>query len=243
MSLYPDSAPTRFFVRLKGQQIALANGVTVIGRDPEAAITIVDDLVSRRHASVEVNGDRATIEDLESRNGTWLNGVPISGPHSLRDGDRITIGSWEFTIGMVGRESAGKVEAPVGALRICLHCRTAHPATLESCPSCGAASTAPDPNQQRYERTSPARWSLGMLIEMLGKSMLIERPRDTENLMRKAAIVVNQQLHDARALDPEELRALKEAAAWLAKAQGSNAWPDWIATIEQRAPIKSPAGA
>ncbi|NCY03029.1 MAG: FHA domain-containing protein [Planctomycetia bacterium] len=47
--------------------------------------------VSRQHAAITVEGGHASIEDLRSRNGTVLNGRPLSAPHRLAHGDHIQI--------------------------------------------------------------------------------------------------------------------------------------------------------
>ena len=68
-------------------------GQAVIGRSSEKADLILDDLeASRRHASLTPEGETLTIEDLGSTNGTFVNGVAISGQRILVDGDRLRIG-------------------------------------------------------------------------------------------------------------------------------------------------------
>ena len=49
--------------------------------------------VSRRHARILVKGDQAILEDLGSRNGTWIGGKRISGPVQLSDLDEVKLGS------------------------------------------------------------------------------------------------------------------------------------------------------
>jgi adenylate cyclase len=49
--------------------------------------------VSRRHARILVSAGRATLEDLGSKNGTWLRGKRVTSPSELADGDVITVGS------------------------------------------------------------------------------------------------------------------------------------------------------
>ena len=67
-------------------------GPVVIGRSPGADIVIGDDFVSGRHAQLSPSGGGAVLEDLESTNGTVLNGRTITSPQSLRSGDAIDIG-------------------------------------------------------------------------------------------------------------------------------------------------------
>ncbi len=65
----------------------------LIGRDPDADIRIEDEMVSRRHARIEVQGDRMVLRDLGSRNGTRRNGQFVQGEAiELVQGDRVHIG-------------------------------------------------------------------------------------------------------------------------------------------------------
>jgi DNA-binding winged helix-turn-helix (wHTH) protein len=72
--------------------IALGRGENLIGRDRAAAVWINEESVSRRHARVLVREDGAFLEDLGSKNGTFLNGSAISKPTCLEDGDEFTLG-------------------------------------------------------------------------------------------------------------------------------------------------------
>jgi DNA-binding winged helix-turn-helix (wHTH) protein len=80
------------WVVLNTRRIPLGEGEHLIGRDPAAAVRIDDSSVSRRHAHIVVRSDVAVIEDLDSKNGTCVNDVRITGRLKLRDGDRIQIG-------------------------------------------------------------------------------------------------------------------------------------------------------
>jgi Inner membrane component of T3SS, cytoplasmic domain/Domain of unknown function (DUF4389) len=69
------------------------SGAVVLGRDPSAGIVVEDPEASRRHASMSVEGGTATVEDLGSTNGTFVNGERLSGPKTLSDGDKLRIGT------------------------------------------------------------------------------------------------------------------------------------------------------
>jgi DNA-binding winged helix-turn-helix (wHTH) protein len=91
----PPLEPSRGIVcRLlwEGREVLLAEGENVLGRVPGAAIWIDDSSVSRRHARIVVEGDRATLEDLGSKNGTKLRGRRIRAAAKLADCDVIEIG-------------------------------------------------------------------------------------------------------------------------------------------------------
>lgn len=70
----------------------LPDGPTFLGRADNNDIVLSGDQVSRRHARIEVNKDRLTVEDLNSRNGSLLNGERITDARSVKPGDVIQVG-------------------------------------------------------------------------------------------------------------------------------------------------------
>lgn len=74
------------------REIALRPGENVLGRDDDAVAWLDSPTVSRRHARILVSDGMATLEDLGSRNGTYLRGERIHALASLVDGDEIRIG-------------------------------------------------------------------------------------------------------------------------------------------------------
>lgn len=64
---------------------------TTVGRDPEADVCIDDEAVSWHHLEIEARGGVLIATDLDSRNGTALNGEPLDRPRRLRDGDVLTV--------------------------------------------------------------------------------------------------------------------------------------------------------
>jgi hypothetical protein len=77
---------------------------TVIGRADDADLTLPDAGVSRTHARVSAAASGASIEDLGSSNGTFVNGERITGARQLQDGDEIQLG------GAILRVSAGTAQ-------------------------------------------------------------------------------------------------------------------------------------
>jgi two-component system cell cycle response regulator len=75
-----------------GETHRLRHGEQVIGRGTSSAIPIGEDSASRAHAKVTVRDGVVTIEDLASRNGTYVNGEKLTGTRRLEDGDKIQIG-------------------------------------------------------------------------------------------------------------------------------------------------------
>ena len=88
------------------REVALGAGENVLGRDASAAVFIDDATVSRHHARIVVDRSGARLEDLGSKNGTWVGGWRIGGPHPLVDRDEIRIGSVPMTFRCFGEEPA-----------------------------------------------------------------------------------------------------------------------------------------
>jgi DNA-binding winged helix-turn-helix (wHTH) protein len=93
-----------------GREIALREGETIIGRDHLAGIRIPSESISRRHARIVVVQSAATLEDLGSKNGTYLRGEKIGEPKALEDGDSIRFGSVAFTLRVVSGEGSTATE-------------------------------------------------------------------------------------------------------------------------------------
>ena len=82
---------------LKGTTFALAQDEISIGRDLSNTVSLNDPSVSRRHCLINKNGstDGFHITDLESYNGTFVNGLPVA-EQSLTHGDQIALGDIRF---------------------------------------------------------------------------------------------------------------------------------------------------
>ena len=75
------------------RRFPLSAGENVVGRDADVDISLDASTVSRRHARLVVTGRATTLEDFNSKNGTFHNGERVRGPVPLADGDTIGIGS------------------------------------------------------------------------------------------------------------------------------------------------------
>lgn len=92
VSDFEAKGKTRFALASEQTRVLLLEGENLVGRDPKAEARIDSNLVSRRHSMILVTGDSATIEDLDSKNGTYLNGKSVEEVEALFHGDRITLG-------------------------------------------------------------------------------------------------------------------------------------------------------
>jgi transcriptional regulator with GAF, ATPase, and Fis domain len=81
--------------KLEDTVISMTEGPVIIGRQAGATLKIANASVSRRHAVIEKDGDRFIIADLGSRNGTFVNDVPVK-RRELQHGDRVRIGESQF---------------------------------------------------------------------------------------------------------------------------------------------------
>jgi DNA-binding winged helix-turn-helix (wHTH) protein len=81
----------------KTQHVALHDGENCVGRDPSVHVWLDAKSVSRRHACIVVDCARAMIRDLDSKNGTWVQGQRLTSERPLSDGDQIRFGSIKMT--------------------------------------------------------------------------------------------------------------------------------------------------
>ncbi|HEY6930894.1 MAG TPA: FHA domain-containing protein [Thermoanaerobaculia bacterium] len=90
----PASAPGRRYCMLDGKrEIELVPGENIVGRDVDAAVRLDDPTVSRHHARILVESTGVTVEDLESKNGSFLEGERLRSARSLKSGNTVKFGS------------------------------------------------------------------------------------------------------------------------------------------------------
>ncbi len=83
---------SHFWLTGAGLEFELLQGENVIGRSPDAYIRIESPRVSRLHARITVDGDTALIEDMGSKNGTFVGNTRVDGPIPLVHGDQLRLG-------------------------------------------------------------------------------------------------------------------------------------------------------
>lgn len=99
----PERSEHRLFLVVDNRHTALLDGTNVIGRAPDAAVQVDAVGVSRHHARIVVANGEATLEDLGSKNGTYLQQKRITSAR-LSDGDEIRVGTVTLTF---------RIEAPL----------------------------------------------------------------------------------------------------------------------------------
>jgi len=139
----------------QGQAAQVAGERFLIGRGSDCQLTLADGEASRRHAMLRPQSDGSVVlEDLGSTNGTYVNGQRITGPVTLRGGERVRIGDTELNF-LDGAGPAATQAAPQQPAA------TAAPAAAAAVP--GAATAPPTPS--RIERI--------MLRRSVNRAMLI----------------------------------------------------------------------
>jgi len=114
-----DDAPRRrsarrglhFRLTWEGGDVSLTEGENVLGRVEDAAAWIESASVSRRHARILISEGKARLEDLGSKNGTFLNGRKITSAVALADADEIRLGLMPLTFRVVGGASTKTAKA------------------------------------------------------------------------------------------------------------------------------------
>src|SRR5215831_12377901 len=103
--LEPKAADSRLhrylpnYVLTRGKrEFVLEKGENLLGRDPDARVYIDHPSVSRRHARISVDSTSAVLEDLKSRNGTFLDGRRIETPTEIHHGAIIGLGPITLTV-------------------------------------------------------------------------------------------------------------------------------------------------
>jgi pSer/pThr/pTyr-binding forkhead associated (FHA) protein len=82
----------------KTQTLLQSQGIWTIGRDRQLSIPIADRRLSRRHAVIQyIKNEGFYLVDLDSTNGSFINGEPVHGRMPLKDGDRVRLSNLAFS--------------------------------------------------------------------------------------------------------------------------------------------------
>ena len=90
---------TKLGLKETQEKKAVVRGSLVIGRTSQKAGLVIDEAkISAAHCKLVYDGEKLTVEDLDSTNGTWVNGIPAEGARTLADQDILTMGGSEWRI-------------------------------------------------------------------------------------------------------------------------------------------------
>jgi len=218
----------RFRLRFLLQEIDLPQGDTVIGRSATCQVTIEDPLVSREHARIRISGERATIEDLGSRNGVQVGGASLQSVHVLRDGERVRIGTQEmvFCAGAPSNLSARST----GFICHCSECGHPYPLELVECPSCGSS----DRNEEDTLAGAPSSsrdWGLDLAVDALRRAESLGREDDIERILSHARLGIEQRIANGLSVERPMLDAVADAAASFAASRRDATWGKWLLSV------------
>ena len=162
-----DTTNSSVVLRVRGRDVLLPEGRTVIGRSDACRVVLDDPDVSRRHAGVDVRGNQISIVDLDSANGVQVNGARISsGSHALQDGDVVSIG--KSTLRVAIRELPGGVAELA---------RETQPALLDG----GAGPEGPSSQRTRPTRVGGA---LDLIFRVGEQALNAGQVSDAERVLR-----------------------------------------------------------
>lgn len=222
----------RFRLRFLLQEFDLVGPEVVLGRSPDCHITIEDPLISRRHAKLLIGDERATVEDLGSRNGVRVNGRTIAELTELKDGDRIRLGTQELLFSVVKRRD--RPARPTGYMRVCHACSTPYPEGSPTCPHCGAPALEEEDTVSGMMVESRRNWTFQLLGEVIERALSTGRAAEADRLMRRAAKEVDDRIAAGERLDPDHISMIATFAVRLARLLAGSEWVAWALTLHRR---------
>ena len=105
-----SSGHHRCWLVLNDQTLPLTEGENIVGRDPRCNVWLDASGVSRRHARIVVTPEQVSIEDLDSSNGTFVQGRRLAAPRALADGEQIELGAATVIFRLWSDDGAAKTE-------------------------------------------------------------------------------------------------------------------------------------
>jgi hypothetical protein len=231
----------RYRLRFLLQEFDLPRGATILGRSSDCHVTIEDPLVSRHHARIVLEGERAVLYDLNSRNGVKVNGAPVREPAELKDGDRLRIGTQELVFCRIDQAPAAASAKTTGFLRHCARCRMPYPQEAGACPSCGSSEALDEETLSgQFGAAAQQIWSVQLFLEVLDRALTLERYEDVNRILRRATVQVEERMVRGDAIEPTQLQKLAVGAARASVALKDPTWGLWVAQIYRRVPMVVP---
>jgi hypothetical protein len=222
----------RYRLRFHLQEVDLLGDELVIGRGSMCQMTIDDPMLSRRHVRIDLRDSTPRIEDLGSRNGTQLNGLPLIGRAELADGDRIRIGTQELVF--LAQGAAKKDFRTTSGLTFCVACAVPYPSSSAQCPHCGSAPTQ-DESPTRGRNVAKAGWTFHLLSQVVDRAIVQGRLADAERMLSRGVAELEERLAEGVDVEPSRMLGLAEVAARLGCALRTARWLDIATGLYARA--------
>ncbi len=226
----------RYRLRFLLQEFDLHRGATILGRSSDCHVTIEDPLVSRYHARIVLEGECATVHDLNSRNGVKVNGQAAKVPVELKDGDRLRIGTQELVFCRIAAAPAASAKT-TGFLRHCAQCRMPYPQEAGACPSCGSTEALDEETLSgQFGAAAQQNWSAQLYIEVLDRALALKRFADVHRILRRATIQIEERILRGEDVEPTQLSKLAVGAARASLVLDDSTWAVWVAQVYRRVP-------
>lgn len=193
----------RIGLRLDGRTIELLVGVTLVGRSRTCHIPIDDPKVSRRHACFTHDERQLTLQNLSSTKPVLLNGAPVDAEeHALEVGDRVTIGSHEIEVCVVG-DYTPSLE-PTQRFSVGL-------------------SAVPAPASSESEAAT-----LRALADVADKYVRLGHARDAERILRPVLHGLLRHCGSGHSPQASDVSLAVELALGLAESRGAGEWISYV---------------
>lgn len=203
--------------------IAVPLGTFFIGRGADCQLALDDPMISRRHAALRVYAGSATIEDLGSRNGVFLNGIRIDKSEPLRDGDQIRIGSQDLSFYENDDAHPLSSERATRATRREMQVTEMRLLDPDDPVEMTSVATAP-----MGMGSVPPRAGSGLAIigGVADKALALGRAEEAERILQRALADVATRAERGE-VDPDLAEAAASYAIRLAAGTGKGSWVDY----------------
>ena len=101
-----------YWLIFRDREVPLREGETILGRGREATIRLGEKGISRQHARIVIRDGAASIEDLKSKNGTFLRGAKVEKPAPLVQGDEIRLGTLSMLVQFAPKTASTESDPP-----------------------------------------------------------------------------------------------------------------------------------
>lgn len=213
-----------FWLRYRGTRFPIRRGEYILGRSPYCSIVISNALASRQHCAVRLTSSGLVLVDLNSRNGTLVNGKRLEGERPLDAGDIIRIGS--DSIEVIQAESAAERR---GSSRRGERHDTLDRLEVESQHAPEREVGALEEDSSTYTHNSTIELVVELVRTSAGMPDRIERAM---TIQRSIDTLVEVRLQRCRAFEPMDSERLLEAARGLASWHADGRLDGWLRDIE-----------
>ncbi|HEX3596201.1 MAG TPA: FHA domain-containing protein [Polyangiaceae bacterium] len=196
---------TEYRLQYRGTLFPIRSGEVILGRSSYASIVVNNPLASREHAVVRAAGGKLEVQDLGSKNGTYVNGTRVEGKRTVDEGDVIKIGTDVFEVAKASALDPQQLRVATEPGRIATESLDGDTTvnlgrSLELAETLVAAGPAD-------RRALIATEVLSIVVELVTESRLDRAERDRARTLTQAM--------RAWELSPENERRLEEVAAML----------------------------